>query len=137
MENYVGFSLLLRPREDACHSLSAAVVKHSIQKPHRWGGGEFASAYTLRPQFITEGGQDRNHRGPLLAGSTFSSLYSPGPPRDDTAHSALGPPASINKQNSLTQICPQVSLISNSPTQASLSNDSRLCQVDNLIIFVI
>lgn len=132
MENYVGFSLLLRPREDASHSLSAAVIKHSIQKPHGGGGREFALAYTLRPQFITEGGQGRNHRGPPLAGSTLSSFYSPGPPRDDTTHSALGPPTSINDQNSLTQICPQVSLISNSPTQASLSDDSRLCQVDNL-----
>lgn len=96
------------------------------------GGREFALAYTLRPQFITEGGQGRNHRGPPLAGSTLSSFYSPGPPRDDTTHSALGPPTSINDQNSLTQICPQVSLINNSPTQASLSDDSRLCQVDNL-----
>lgn len=51
---------------------------------------------------------------------------------DDTVHSELGLPTSINDQNSFIQICPQVSLISNSPTQASLSDDSRLCQVDNL-----
>lgn len=60
--------LLLRPREDACHSPSATVIKHSIQKQH---AGGFTSAYTLRPQSITEGGHGRNHRGPLLADLTL------------------------------------------------------------------
>lgn len=81
----------------------------------------------------------RNHERTLthcllahsLAHARLAFLCNPsGCHRDDAIHSGLGPPTSMNEQCPTDMLRGQ-SVLGNAPVENALSDDSRLCRVDN------